>query len=219
MKKRVRIFWIRKYNIMNFEDISGALNRINSGNEKIILELGCGNSKLFTNSIAIDIVNLPGVDIVCDLNIGLGFIPDNSVDEIYSSHFLEHLNDPGNMLCEVMRILKPGGKKEFKVPHFSNPYFYSDYTHHNHFGIYSMSYFSSSKYFKRQVPNFYNDIDFEIENVYIKFKSNFKLHNFFNRLVEKIVNSHRSIKELYEAHFCYTIPAYELVFTIRKRNV
>jgi len=187
--------------------------------ESVILELGCGNSKLFNNSIAIDMVDLDGVDIICDINKGLSFIPDNSIDEIYSSHFLEHVSDFGFMMKEIYRILKPNGIKKIIVPHFSNPYFYSDYTHKNHFGLYSLSYFSKSDYFKRSVPVFYNDVDFEIIDVKINFKSKWKINNYFAKFFGLFVNSNRNIMEFYESNWCYKYPARELIFLIRKKNV
>lgn len=204
---------------MIYFDKTNALKKIEAQTEKIILELGCGNSKQFTNSIAIDIIELEGVDIVCDLNIGLDFIPDNSIDEIHSSHFMEHVNDVGVLLKEIYRILKPNGLKIIKVPHFSNPYFYSDYTHINHFGLYSLSYFSKKSYFKRSVPQFYNDMDFEIINVKLKFKSVGFISKYFLKVFEKVINFKPSFLEYYEAHLCYAIPASEVIYEIRKRNV
>lgn len=95
---------------MNYTDKNGAIERINKKEERIVLELGCGTTKQFENSIALDIVELPKVDIVCDLNLGFPFLVDNSVDEIHSSHFLEHVDDVGLMMKESYRVLKTGGK-------------------------------------------------------------------------------------------------------------
>jgi predicted SAM-dependent methyltransferase len=201
---------------MSYIDKNNLLTTFSNSKNKIVLELGCGNSKQFQNSIAIDIVDMPGVDIICDLNKGFSFIPDNSVDEIYSSHFMEHIDDLGVMMREIYRILKPGGRKIMTVPHFSNPYYYSDYTHRNAFGLYSLCYFSKSIYFKRQVPVFYNDIDFQITSVKIEFKSRWKIQNFFVKQFGKIVNHNKTLLEYYEANWCYAIPAYELKFIIEK---
>tara|TARA_Y100001958_G_scaffold141725_1_gene117352 strand:- start:419 stop:1099 length:681 start_codon:yes stop_codon:yes gene_type:complete len=46
--------------------------------------------------------------------------PDNSVDIIYSSHCIEHLNkdDGFNLLKECKRVLKPGGIIRIVVPDF-----------------------------------------------------------------------------------------------------
>ena len=204
---------------MKYFDKSNALSRIAENKEKIILELGCGNSKQFQNSIAIDLIDLNGVDIICDLNLGFPFIPDNSVDEIHSSHFMEHVSDFGFIIKEIYRILKPNGTNFMIIPHFSNPYFYSDYTHKNHFGLYSISYFSKSDYFTRRIPAFYNEIDFDIINIHITFKSRWIINRVLLKIFEKLINSNRKFQEYYEANLCYAIPAYELSFLINKRNV
>jgi len=201
---------------MNYIDKNNLLSKFSDANEKIILELGCGNSKQFDNSISIDIVDMPGVDFICDLNKGFPFIPDNSVDEIYSTHFMEHIIDLGSMMKEIYRVLKPGGRNNMTVPHFSNPYFYSDYTHHITFGIYSMNYFSNGAYFKRSVPTFYNDIDFKIISVQLRFKSRWLIPGFFTKRFGNILNKNKTLLEFYEANCCYQIPTSEIKFVIEK---
>ncbi len=56
-------------------------------------------------------------DIRMDLSNPLP-LPDNSVTQIYSAHFLEHLHYPDlvNLLCECCRVLQPGGFFKVAVP-------------------------------------------------------------------------------------------------------
>lgn len=79
------------------------------------LNLGCFNSRIdgFTN---VDIRKLEGVDIVCDVK-KLDF-PDNSIEEIYASHVLEHFHyiETLDVLKEWYRVLVPGGKIYIGVP-------------------------------------------------------------------------------------------------------
>jgi SAM-dependent methyltransferase len=185
--------------------------------EKVILELGCGQQKQIKNAITIDMIDLPHIDIIADLNKGFSFLPDNSVDEIYSFHFLEHIDSLEFFMKEIYRILKKGGKKIGKVPHFSNPYFYSDYTHHHFFGLYTFSYFSKDNYYKRGVPNFYNTEDFKINKMKICFKSPFIVRNYIKMIWQIIFNSSKYMQEWYEGSFCYMIPAYEIEFEIEKK--
>lgn len=183
--------------------------------EPIIIELGCGNSKP-KGSIGIDMVALDGVDIVANTEEGLGFIPDNSVDVISSRHFLEHVTNYELLIKEIHRVLKPNGLHKAIVPYFSNPHFYSDYTHKNTFGIYSFDYFASSEtQLKRKVPTFYNDIRFDIIKRDLNFKSQFFFRNIFKRFPKFLFNISNYWKELYEESFSYTFPCSEIYFEMR----
>jgi predicted SAM-dependent methyltransferase len=96
--------------------------------EVLKIDLGCGPNKK-AGYKGMDILPLPGVDYVVDIEKGFGFIADNSVDEFYTSHFLEHVNNLELILSEIYRTLKPGGICRVFVPHFSHTYYYSEYTH------------------------------------------------------------------------------------------
>jgi len=109
--------------------------RLNSG-DPVIVNIGCGKKKK-PDQIGIDCVDLPEVDIVTDIEKGLPFLPDGSVDEIHCRSVLEHVVNIEHSLREIMRVLKEDGKAYIAVPHFSNPYYYSDPTHVRFFGLYS----------------------------------------------------------------------------------
>lgn len=201
---------------MNIIDKNGILNKIDTIS-KVVIEIGCGRQKQVKNAITIDIIDMPHIDIIADVNKGLSFLPDNSVDEIYSFHFLEHVENVESIMNEIYRVLKPGGKKIGTVPHFSNPYFYSDYTHHNFFGLYTLSYFSKTNYFKRRVPDFYSSANFKINKIKIGFKSPFFLRNILRKIWSTIFNSSKFMQEYYEENLCYVFPAYEIWFELEKK--
>jgi predicted SAM-dependent methyltransferase len=183
---------------------------IRSGS-RIALDLGCGPAKK-EGYLGIDKLPLPGVDFVTDMESGLSFLPDNSVDEIYTSHFIEHINNLELLLKECHRVLKPRGKLEIYVPHFSNPWFYSDYTHKRFFGLYTFLYFSdhNNKY-KRKVPDFYTDYKFHVAEQKLIFKSPpFYYRNLFRQILQRIFNSSIYMQELYEDVFCYHFACQEL---------
>jgi len=163
-----------------------------------------------------------GVDIVADLDLGMPFFEDNSIDEIYSSHFLEHLKDLSSFMKEAYRVLKPGGIFKGKVPHYANPYFYSDPTHHQFLGLYTFSYFEkSTKMFKRGVPNFYNEVDFEILKIKLVFKSfsiKNKFRTFIKNRIERFFNKTSYRQELYEEIFVWIITPYEIYFELKKHE-
>lgn len=183
----------------------------------VIVELGPGDIKTYPNSIGIDIFKKDSVDFICDLTEGFPFIEDNSIDLIYSSHFLEHIDNLDYFLKEINRVLKPGGKKVGVVPHFSNPYYYSDYTHKNFWGMYTLLYFSKDKFFTRDVPRYYNQIDFKINKVDLVFNSPFRGRNLFKKAFGLFVNSSRYTKELYEENLTGICQCYEIRFEIEKK--
>jgi len=79
------------------------------------LHLGCGPKKL-DGYVNVDAVGNP--DLVCDLSVFPWPFQDNSADEIFSEHFLEHVLDYDKTILEMYRILKPNGILRFRVPHF-----------------------------------------------------------------------------------------------------
>jgi len=185
-----------------------------NGNKPVVIELGCGKKKN-NNRITIDKLDLINVDIMADLESGLPFLPDQSVDEIYCKSVLEHVINFEVLMREIVRVLKPDGRAYVFVPHFSNPYYYSDYTHARHFGLYTFFYFVESKdQLKRKVPNFYTDIRIRIHSIQLVFKSPFWISKQLKKILSCIINSHRSFMEFYELHVCYIFPCYgiEVVF-------
>jgi ubiquinone/menaquinone biosynthesis C-methylase UbiE len=185
---------------------------------RVALELGCGNRKHDPDSIGVDALDYECVDIVGDIFEVLGAMPDGTVDDVYSSHFLEHVSDVPGLLDELARILKPGGRLAITVPHFSNPYFYSDITHRASFGLYSMSYFSDDRKLTRKVPSYQKELFYELQAVRLVFKSSppFYLRHALKKLVEVLVNINSYTKELYEEMFCHMFPCYEVQYELRR---
>jgi len=82
----------------------------------IRLNIGCGKTPK-EGFIGIDKIDY-GQEIVRDITRGLPF-SDNSVDEIYTSHTLEHIErkDVPFVWEEIYRVLKKGGIATIIVPH------------------------------------------------------------------------------------------------------
>ena len=183
--------------------------------DPLVLDLGCGRKKK-PGRIAIDKMDLPHVDIVANIEEGLSFLPDRCVDEIHCRSVLEHVRNFENLMGEMVRVLKTNGKAYVFVPHFSNPYYYSDYTHQRPFGLYSFYYFVETKsQLRRKVPNFYSDIRIDILSVRLVFRSPFWFSRQFKKAIGCVVNLHRCVMEFYEQHLCYTFPCdgIEIIFT------
>jgi len=195
--------------------IKGDLQQRLSKLDRVVIELGCGQNKK-SGRIGIDRIDLPGVDIVCDLEEGLPFLPENSVDEIHAISIFEHIHNFEFLMSEIVRVLKIDGKCRAVIPHFSNPYFYSDYSHKIFFGLYTFRYFmEEDKQLKRKVPNFYTTIRINIIKENLIFTSPFKGRKLFKKLMGTIINSNNYFKEWYEENLCYIFPCYaiEIVFS------
>lgn len=191
------------------------LEQIINSDKPVILELGCGPNKK-KERIGIDKFDSSYVDIVADLEYGLSFFPDDSVDEIHSTHFLEHIKNFENLMREIVRVLKKRGKSYTVVPHFSNSYFFSNPTHKNFFGLYTLYYFTERKYqLKRTVPTFYTDIRIKIILQKLAFWSPFKRRSLIKKAFGKFINMSSKLQEFYEENLCYIFPCYglEIIFT------
>ena len=190
-------------------------DRIIEGREKVIIEIGCGDKKKVQGSIGIDRVPLPGVDVVHDLESGLSFIPDSSVDEISSSHVLEHVAELEFLMKEIHRVLKKDGIHKVTVPHFSNPHYYSDFTHKRFFGLYTFEYFSKTtdQKLNRKVHDFYVNFHFRVTHRQFNFKRNLSPRNIINILIASpLFNASDYMKELYEDKFTYMFPCREMYY-------
>lgn len=196
-------------------DIKIDLEKRLSDGRPVAIEIGCGAKRRDASVITIDRVDLDSVDIVTDIEHGLGFLPDGCADRLDCRSVLEHIEHFEDLLREMLRVLKDDGKAHIFVPHFSNPYFYSDYTHRRFFGLYSFYYFvEPEKQLRRKVPVFYTDIRLEILSLKLVFKTPFWISRHLRKLFGLGVNSCRRMQEFYELHLCYGVPCdgIEIVF-------
>lgn len=190
------------------------LDKILKSGNKVVIELGCGPNKK-EGRIGIDRLDLPGVDIIADINQGFPYLTDHCVDEIHSKSLFEHIEDLGGFMREILRVLKKGGKNHLFVPHFSNPYYYSDYTHTKFMGLYTFYYFVDEKsQLRRKVPSFYSDVRIKITHQQLIFQSQFRGLNLIKKIFERLINLNPWMQAFYEENLCYLIPCYgmEIVF-------
>ena len=110
----------------------------------VLADIGCGDLPMYgyyksfvSDVIAVDWANSlhknEHLDITADLNAPpIPGLSDNSVDCIICSDVLEHLYKPCELLSDLNRILKPGGKLLLNVPFLyyvhEAPYDYHRYT-------------------------------------------------------------------------------------------
>src|SRR5271166_1509912 len=103
---------------------------IKSGKQELKLDFGCGTRKQ-EGFIGIDKIAFKGVDHVFDIGKVRWPFKSGSVDEAYTSHFVEHLTaiERIHFCNELHRVLIPGGKCAMIVPYFASSRAYGGPTH------------------------------------------------------------------------------------------
>lgn len=164
------------------------------------LNLGCGKD-IRKGYINLDSLKLAGVDVVHNLNSFPYPFKKNELDEVYTSHVLEHLDDLIKTMKELHRICKPGARIIIRVPHFSCGVSYRDPTHKRLFSYFTMEYFTDDC--------FYNLPKFRI----VRRRLNFTrlAFTFLNKIFNPFINISPAI---YERFFCWILPCAECLFEL-----
>lgn len=103
------------------------------------LDVGCGSRKL-PGATGMDLLQLPGVDIVHDIDRIPWPVKDSTFDLVFLNHALEHVTDVIAVMNEVHRILKPRGHVVIQVPYFRSTDAYGDPTHKHFFTARTLDY-------------------------------------------------------------------------------
>jgi len=199
---------------MTILDKSGVLDRATDGN--LVLELGCGTRKRHPQAIGVDALDYPGVDLVGDIFEALAALPDGCAKAVHAYHFFEHVDDLQRLLEELARVMSSHALLDIEVPHFANPYFFSDPTHVRHFGLYTFCYLAKGNLFRRKVPQYGVQPNFELIDVELQFDSPFPVRGVIRRALGKLVNLGRWLQEFHEENLCYLFPCYQLRYELRR---
>lgn len=142
--------------------------------------------------------------------------PDNTISSIYTRHFLEHIDSEelSEMLHEFRRVCRSGARLIIIVPHWSNPYYFSDPTHRTFFGLYTAAYWCKNKYFRRGIPAYASFEEFNLERVYLRYKTPIKILRLAGKLANFLLNSSANFQEFAEWTLTKYISIYEVEFTI-----
>jgi len=176
--------------------------------EKFKLDLGCGKYKK-KGFYGID--KFPGeeVDQIVDVDKGIPF-EDNCVDEIYTSHVLEHVENFEFVMEEIHRICKPNAKVIIKVPHFSGKSGFFEF--HKRFFRYDS--FSDFEQKKGDMDISLNKIKFRVIRRKIGFLK--KSYLPWDYILEPLINSSQRFCLFYELTFLRNLfPAHEVEFELR----
>ena len=121
------------------------------------LNLGCGRS-ILPGWFNVDQVDLPGVDLVQDLN-NMGRerwnmaawdanFSENSIDQFMMSHTIEHITNTLPLMQELHRIAKPDAKIVIRCPYGSSDDADEDPTHVRRYFLQSWLYFAQPAYWR-----------------------------------------------------------------------
>ena len=174
------------------------------------IHLGCGKN-IRQGWINVDSVSAPGVNKVINLEKFPYPFASNSAQEIMINHCLEHLQDPDKVIHELHRILRSGGKLTVRVPHFTSSGAFSPlhktYWHTRIFDHYVKNKSLATHSLEEHKPLFAS------LRKRIRFTKGFA---FWNHLIEWVVNINDATRRVYECHFCFIFPAFEIIAEYRK---
>jgi SAM-dependent methyltransferase len=109
-----------------------------------VLHVGSGDAKL-PGTTSIDMLALPNVDIVHNLDQYPWPFNNNSFDLVFGHNVFEHVRDSVKNMEEIWRILRPGGRVVMTMPYFRSTDAFTDPTHKHFFTSQSLDYFLESK--------------------------------------------------------------------------
>lgn len=108
------------------------------------IDIGSGSS-VRAGFTGVDIMALPGVEIVRDVSRhGLPF-SDSTIARVYTAHFLEHVDDLIFVMNDIHRVCCHDAIVEVVVPTLIGPYAAADPTHVRLFNARTFSYFEPGK--------------------------------------------------------------------------
>lgn len=125
------------------------------------LNLGAG-SDVRSGYVNHDIVALPGIDVVHDLNAYPWPWGDGTVDELVAKDVLEHLDEFIPAMEEMHRILKPGAVARVKVPYWNGWSRHADPTHRRGFHELTFRFFDPTSVYCQE-RHYYSKARFMID--------------------------------------------------------
>jgi SAM-dependent methyltransferase len=180
------------------------------------VNLGCGDQRL-PGHIGLDILIRTGTDVICDLNVSIPLAP-SSVEHIRATSILEHIDELERLLKEVSRVLSPDGTFYVSVPHWTNPLYYSDYSHRRFFGLATFDYFAEPEdQTYRKVP-VYTEIRFQVVSTRLIFWSPFRLLHWLMNGFQWFVNRGAAPQLFYEYHLSSLVPCYAIEYVLRLKG-
>jgi SAM-dependent methyltransferase len=123
------------------------------------INLGCGAYKK-KECVNLDVNWDCRPDIVANLEVIPYPFKENTFDCVEADHVLEHLSAPFEVMQDIFRILKPGGKLIIRVPHFSRAM-----THPQHKRGFDVTF---PLYFNKDFTGGYTGVEYTCERIRLR---------------------------------------------------
>jgi SAM-dependent methyltransferase len=169
------------------------------------LNLGSGNNKI-KYFINIDISSNFLPDIIADIERGLPF-KDDSFDEVFANHVIEHLSDTIFAMNEIYRVCKNGARIIIEVPYQCSDMAFADPTHKKIFNKESFKYFCSN------CEHYWIHTSYGIKSDFSLVMQEFSYHTRYGYLKVELIANKPPRKEI-EQHLSKS----KTSLSIRKRN-
>jgi SAM-dependent methyltransferase len=132
------------------------------------VDIGAGGNKQGKDWFGIDKRQLPGIDLVQNLEKFPWGVPSESFDIAMASHVVEHINPANGVFLswmnEVWRILKHGGQFIIGAPYATSTGMFRDPTHCNFVNEETWSYFDPfDQFYNGRLYHIYSPLPWEIK--------------------------------------------------------
>jgi predicted SAM-dependent methyltransferase len=166
------------------------------------LDLACGKSKR-EGFIGIDILPLKDVDVIWDLETFPWPFPDNSVSEIYCSHFVEHTENLIKIMNEIYRICKHSATVHIVAPYYTSIGAWQDPTHKR--AISEMTFLYFDKNWRQQSGLTQYPIYTDIRGKVVQYAWD-----------KRLVNASQEEKDFAQAHYWNVIAEIGIIMSVFK---
>jgi SAM-dependent methyltransferase len=177
-----------------------------------VLDVGCGPAKQ-ADAYGVDRFDLPGVDLVCDLNQAWP-LEDARFDHVLFRHSIIHLVSLEHALREARRVVRKGGTIEIISPHFSSDNAFTDPTINFPTGWRTLDYYCGNG---SMIYGYYGQIGLRIRErrIYL-YRAELKRnhHHVIAALVWPVEAAINAVPRIYEKFFCFILRGNEIRYLL-----
>ena len=171
------------------------------------LNFGCGRD-IRAGYVNMDIVPLPGVDVIHDFEAFPYPFDDDRFEEIYCVHVLEHTSNLVRVMEEFGRIGRRDCQIKVVVPYFSSPYNALDPTHKRQFNWQTFDHFADGYISTTKVEIVRRRIMFFTSRVFMKSR-------WYSWPLDACINL---LPHIYQRFFPYILPAVEIHYLLKLKK-